>query len=37
MTESKFKVGDSVFSPSFGEGIVTGIEDNKLWLSIQCM
>lgn len=30
MTVSKFKVGDSVFSPSFGEGIVTGIEDNKL-------
>lgn len=28
--ETKVNVGDSVFSPHFGEGIVTGIEDNKL-------
>lgn len=32
MTKSKFKVGDSVYSPHLGEGIVTGIDNNPLYL-----
>lgn len=36
MAEAKFKVGDTVFSEFFGEGIVTGIDTNEL-LSIQFM
>lgn len=32
MSVSKFKVGDRVYSPHFGEGIVTGIETNKLFI-----
>lgn len=29
MTVSKFKVGDRVYAPHFGEGIVTGIDESK--------
>lgn len=29
MTVSKFKVGDRVYSPHFGEGIITGIDTNN--------
>lgn len=29
MAEAKFKVGDSVYAPHFGEGIVTGIDESK--------
>lgn len=32
MAKSKFKVWDSVYSPHLGEGIVTGIDDNPLYL-----
>ena len=27
--ESKFKVGDRVISPHFGEGIITGIDESE--------
>jgi hypothetical protein len=29
MAEAKFKIGDSVYAPHFGEGIVTGIDESK--------
>lgn len=29
MAVSKFRVGDSVYAPHFGEGIVTGIDESK--------
>lgn len=32
MAEAKFKVGDTVFSEFFGEGIVTGIDTNELFI-----
>ena len=32
MVETKFHVGDSVYSPHWGEGVVTGIDDNPLFM-----
>ena len=32
MVETKFHVGDSVYSPHWGEGVVTGIDDNPLFI-----
>ena len=32
MTVSKFKVGDRVYSPHFGEGIITGIDTNNFFI-----
>jgi hypothetical protein len=37
MVDSKFRVGDKVWSPQFGEGVVTFVYDNSITYPIQVL